>query len=620
MYSRRDFGRLALASVPLARAFGVQDSNLNAAVVSVGPSRPLTVSEFIPAQKPGNVAVCLSGGGSRALSAGMGQMNSLRTIPYASNLSLLSQTKAVSTVSGGSWLGVPFTYLPSSISDVNYLGGPYVQPASLTTAGLRALPAGCAAANVTSNFSLTDLLAQAVLLHLDGVPSNMLWQTIIGLHLLTPYGLFTYTGKSYAPSSFFTYQQAQLNAILAANPPLKPETANLVSSQPRPYLVCNTAMFVTSNGQSLLAPVQATSFMTGVVSTPGATDVNGFQVGGGGVTSLAFNSAPIAFNAATSQVAVSQQRQWALLDIVGSSSAAFAATLQQAAAAFAVQPVPFAQLLRDRGPAAADFLVSRGVPLLQGNPALASVLAAQAGGDPRPLNAVIAALSNLVPAYQYWGVSAPPVGSTIKTSEFADGGSLEDLGLADALAYGDIDNVISFINTETPIAKDSAGIIVVDSSIPPLFGYQPYVAGSGYVPYSGASKPNSPLMRKNQIFPSSAFQPLLDNLWSASGSGSYQNAPVYAQPLTTVANPWFGVAAGRQITVLWVYLERVKAWYDQLPSAVQSILGPFNSMANNFPHYNTFSTQLSPTQINLLANLTGWIVMNARNQFQACFH
>lgn len=620
MYSRRDIGRLALASWPLARAFAVQDSNLNAAVVPVGPARPLTVSEFIPAQKPGNVAVCLSGGGSRALSAGMGQLNSLRSIPYASNLSLLSQTKALSTVSGGSWLGVPFTYLPSAASDANYLGGPYVQPTNLTVPGLGALPAGCIAANVTSNFAVTDMLSQAILLYLDGVPSNMLWQTLIGLHLLTPYGLFTYTSNAYAPNSFFTYQQAQLNAIVAANPPLQPETASLVSTRPRPYMVCNTAVFVTSNGQSLLAPVQATSFMTGVISTPNATDANGFPVGGGGVTSLAFNSAPVAFNPSRSLVTVSQQRQWALLDIVGSSSAAFAATLQQLAAAFAVQPTQFAQLLRDRGPAAADFLMRRGVPLSAGSPALASALAAQAVGDQHSLDALIAGFSNLVPAYQYWGVASPPVGSNIQTSQFADGGSLENLGVADALAYGDIDNVISFINSETAITKDAAGIIVVDSSIPPLFGYQPYVAGVGYVPYSGASKPNSPLTRKNQIFPSSAFQSLLNNLWSASGSGSYQNAPIYAQPLTTVANPWFGVAGSRQVTVLWVYLERVKAWYDQLPAAVQSILGPFDSMANNFPHYGTFSTQLSATQINLLANLTSWTVMNAQSQFQARFH
>ena len=114
--------------------------SFSAAVVPVGPSQPLNVTNFIPGQKPGNVAVCLSGGGSRALTAGMGQLNALQTVPYATNQSLLSQAKALSTVSGGSWLRVPFAYLPPSVGDVNYLGGPYVQPASLTSASLGSLP------------------------------------------------------------------------------------------------------------------------------------------------------------------------------------------------------------------------------------------------------------------------------------------------------------------------------------------------------------------------------------------------------------------------------------------------------------------------------------------------
>src|SRR5208283_2177720 len=232
----------------MATAAAVSGS-FSAVVVPVGPSQPLTVGRFIPGPKPGNVAVCLSGGGSRALSAGMGQLNGLQTLQYASNQSLLSQAKALSTVSGGSWLGVPFAYLPPSVADVNYLGGPYLQPASLTPASLGVLPAGCAGANITSDFTLLDMAVQGVLLYWEGVPADMLWQTIIGLQLLVPYGLFNHAGWSDTPASFFSYNQDTLNAILASNPVLNQEEADLVSAQPRPYLVCNTAMFVTAGGQ-----------------------------------------------------------------------------------------------------------------------------------------------------------------------------------------------------------------------------------------------------------------------------------------------------------------------------------------------------------------------------------
>ena len=64
--------------------------------ISVTP--PITINQFLtnPPDTPGNVGVCLSGGGSRALSAGMGQLRGL------SYLNLLGQVKALSTVSGGS--------------------------------------------------------------------------------------------------------------------------------------------------------------------------------------------------------------------------------------------------------------------------------------------------------------------------------------------------------------------------------------------------------------------------------------------------------------------------------------------------------------------------------------
>jgi hypothetical protein len=159
---------------------------------------------------------------------------------------------------------------------------------------------------------------------------------------------------------------------------------------------------------------------------------------------------------------------------------------------------------------------------------------------------------------------------------------------------------------------------VVDDSIPPLFGYQPYVEGTGYAPYQGATHLNGPLYRNNQVFPREAFWNLLNSLWTASGSGTYQT-PMYAQPLITVANPWFNVQAGRSVTVLWVYLGRVHAWYHQLSPKVQNMLGPFGHMPNNFPHYSTLDTKLMTTEINLLANFTAWVILSAQTAFTALF-
>src|SRR5690349_4032202 len=111
-----------------------------------------SVSRFYatPPSTPGNVGVSLSGGGSRALTAAMGQLRALKKLTV-NGRSLLAQTKALSTVSGGAWLGVPFIYLPpGSPSDDAYLG-PWIDDQSiLTPAMLAQLPAGNAGVPISS--------------------------------------------------------------------------------------------------------------------------------------------------------------------------------------------------------------------------------------------------------------------------------------------------------------------------------------------------------------------------------------------------------------------------------------------------------------------------------------
>ena len=98
----------------MATAPAVSGTYSAAVYPTAGASPPLTVNRFTAAQTPGNVAVCLSGGGSRALSAGMGQLKGLAAVRLTPDAPLLSRVKALSTVSGGSWVGVPFVYLPAS--------------------------------------------------------------------------------------------------------------------------------------------------------------------------------------------------------------------------------------------------------------------------------------------------------------------------------------------------------------------------------------------------------------------------------------------------------------------------------------------------------------------------
>ena len=78
------------------------------------------------------------------------------------------------------------------------------------------------------------------------------------------------------------------------------------------------------------------------------------------------------------------------------------------------------------------------------------------------------------------------------------------------------------------------------------------------------------------------------------------------------SNTWFGVTSPREVNVVWFYLSFVAEWEalftDNQP--VRTII-ELERSTNSFPNYSTLNTNLSATQINLLANLTAWSVSEA---------
>src|SRR4051794_39309132 len=292
---------------------------------------PFSVRQFYaaPPTSSGNVGVSLSGGGSRALTAGMGQLRALKKLT-ANGHSLLAQVKALSSVSGGAWLSVPFIYLPpGSPSDAAYLG-PWIDDQSiLTPAMLELLPAGNAGVPISSPLFAPRLLAvQALLLHsVLRVPPDMLWQTIVGLNILASYGLYAPTARLTPTDTFSFDVTTAAGQITNQNPALIGEPINVYADtcdsgrEHRPFLICNSAMFLKEPGSTLqlLAPVQTTPFITGIFGTPTGEDANGRKLGGGGVDTFGFNAANVRVNGSIATVA--QTRQWSLTDAVGTSSA-----------------------------------------------------------------------------------------------------------------------------------------------------------------------------------------------------------------------------------------------------------------------------------------------------------
>jgi hypothetical protein len=573
------------------------------------------------------VGICFSGGGSRAMSAAMGQLQALEMMQSGST-SLLDQVTAMSTVSGGGWIGVPFTYLPSSFTDAQFLGT-YTDPSKLTETIIEASPAGWIGGQISSGFSVPDLAVHAIYLHAHGVPSHMLWQTLMGLHFLAPYGLFPATAANYGPSTLFSLDATTLQTVVTGpNPALADVPAYLVaqvSGQNRPYLLSVCSMFVTlpdggsdNSAVRLLAPVQCTPVLTGILPTPqGAVDGNNQPVGGGAVTSFAFNSTFASLSGSTATI--SQSLQWSLMDIMGTSSAAFAAAIESQVKDWARSPERFAAALRLHKDSAAAKLAKAGHDAGEVAASLEGLaVAAETGGVDALKGRLggLAVLTGLVPTYDYWSPASPPTGATA-TEKFADGGSLDNTGITSMLLYPEVTSIIAFVNTSTAMSQDKNGTVIVDKEVAALFGFQGYSdKTSSYAPLS--SSDTSDLFRMNQVFASTDFTGLLDGLWQSTG-GNESNPPVFTQQLVTVANDWFGIPAGRSVTMLWMYLGMAQNWRSEITSERVRLSLDKEMLLHKFPHYSTLKTELSPTQVNLLANLTAWTMLQNSDAVTALF-
>lgn len=643
--------------------FGSDDEKPKTYAAKLYPSPPLAVSRFVELEKtPGRVGICLSGGGSRALTGGMGQLRALRNLKTANGQDLISQARVLSTVSGGSWVGVTFQYLTAGTSDDAYLNELVTDLSRLVpskTAGhsvaetLDALPAGNIGQSIAARSMGPVLLGLEVLLlhRFVKVPTPFLWQTVIGLHILKPYGLFEH-GRHLVSTSLFSYDAATLaSEVTDRNPDLQSAPAHLIATgegrSRRPFLLCNMAMFLEEPGTSfqLLGPVQGTSFLTGIVGRPNGTDFNGKNPGGGGVSSFAFNSALQEVDG--DAVSVASTRPWALMDIVGTSSAFYAEILENL---FAVWRDDVDKLLEALLGEIDELIrwVDRFLPGELGEEAMEFLKKLVETAEDLPLTRRLIGgelvkwineIRDLTPQYAYWPVLEAAPDEDLKPTRFADGGDLENTGVASLLSYSDVDRVISFVNTSQRMgacslgAFDAAGNEIpgtrvrVDTQMAVLFGYQPWQEGKGYRLYAGAAQPAGPEYQHNQVFPSEAFAEFLRGLWAATGntsdpaslgaqgkdivSGVNLHPPVLRQELEVLANPFFGVAGGKKVTVVWTYTNRVKDFYDALSPEVQAILGDFDDPKSfdEFPHYSTFRTHLTPTQINLLSSLTAYNVV-----------
>ena len=570
------------------------------------------IAKLYPAPAPNASAqpvlgICLSGGGSRALTCALGQLSALNAMTMPNGQPILGPGQYISSVSGGSWAAVLYTFLPTTINGVNVTDADFliqpVPPQSLTkgsptnnTPGnvsyigpycLGTTPQQFSTANI-GVFLKTLLDAEFFL-----SPSQYSWFWIAGIGeiVLKPFQLYSASydssGPFVQPTMMFSLSNNEVTQnITAYNPNLAPSDFYLARAG-RPALIVNTNLLenllLPSSPQ---IPVQATPVATFV---PGQSP-DGTIKGGGGVESFGFTSMLNGAGANSGTASIATSRNYSLCDIAGCSSAFFA------------------ELLLTYIDGAIKEIVADLVSYLI-NDLHWSQIAADAVGFALTiaLESFAADASDVIPMYNYWpaGQVASPSNTVLG---FSDGGDFDNTGVLGMLAQTNANKIIAFVNTEIPLSGTLTNL-TLDSSVGLLFGYGG--AGDGDMSYVQVFNDSNPL------YPGGAFAALQAGLYNASCAGGAtlgKGTAAYLQKgLVTIQNTVANIAAGRVVDVLWVYNNPVSEWSSAITDAgIQQDLAQSSSSQSplwNFPNYFTGEqVYLDVEAVNMLAQLSAWNV------------
>jgi len=191
-------------------------------------------------------------------------------------------------------------------------------------------------------------------------------------------------------------------------------------------------------------------------------------------------------------------------------------------------------------------------------------------------------------------------GAPLLTSELphGDGGFGDNLGVAPLLAR-QVHNVLAFINASTPYFQS-------DDDLRALF----FPVGP---PDAGGDKTHS------KVFDEAAYSELIRGFEQQRTAGK---PLVYCGTNWNVhANAHFNVRQYSGLNICWFYNGPAPAWQAALKEPVRALVTGHDQTSDgknfdDFPWFRTFGQnkphviQLTKAQVNLLSNLTEWIVSN----------
>ncbi|MEA2163130.1 MAG: hypothetical protein QOK37_1257 [Thermoanaerobaculia bacterium] len=268
------------------------------------------------------VGIAVSGGGSRSLSAAIGQYRALKY------LGVLDQVGVISSVSGGTWASASFVYLPSSFDDDDFLGAATLDQSSITVDSLGTLSPNNLGHAPTRMGFFSDLELLHHLKSKYGYSNDVLWQGLIGERIFQLWNLWN-VGSDGLPLDYYSGDAIDFTTTIAPNNPSLTASQFTLRQRLRPLLVMNASIFSnqTDRGAQLL-PFESSPFGIGVRQHFPAIGPGGREIGGGRIQPFAMASPNVVNVNGNLATVTPSSRSFSLVDMASISSAAFAQTIQ----------------------------------------------------------------------------------------------------------------------------------------------------------------------------------------------------------------------------------------------------------------------------------------------------
>lgn len=521
-----------------------------------------------------NIGVAFSGGGTRSATATAGQLRGLLQNGW------LEHVRYISAVSGGAWAAIPFTYTRRPL---NAFLGRATTPGELRVPGVATTADGDLPAAITRSSLTQGTLREGLLRAVqsrdglgnrfgflfnkgfrDALRPNKTYARILGEVFIDPLidpgnqtsnRLFTWDASSEADIQDLNGRRLGPFLTARAGQPYLLVGASLVSHR-RDYAF------------PLVMPVEYTPLYSGV-----RTRFAGLY-GGGYVSPWAYDPTALA------------PADWVRAQQLGAGTVGI-------------------RLDRDRRFTLADVAASTGAA-----PALAAVIGGPVTLPPRA-RATLQRAAGLFPAFRHVGLRD---GHATLTGEMphADGGALDNLGVMPLLARG-VTNLLVFVNTSTQTFEDNL-------DLRSLFGASAEPSGT------------SGVRGRNAVFPASRWDRVELALREARERGGAQ---VYCDTgWEVLPNDFYGIGGYTGLSICIFYNAAVPDWERGLNLGVMQLLKekprgtPLTDEAQEkerwlpsknrfgFPWFSTFEQdkghviRLRPVEVNLLSNLSAWVVTN----------